>query len=69
MSTAVAPPIIVQPEMLTIQCAWCLAVKVDGTYRRCPAIPLMDSLSDNVSHGICGECRAHLTLDMTRMLD
>jgi hypothetical protein len=43
------------PPPLT-QCAWCNAIQIDGVYHRCPAIPLLDSSADNVSHGICPGC-------------
>lgn len=63
-----APPIVAQPGTL-VQCGWCSAIRVDGVYKRCPAIPLLISASDNVSHGICGECRDNLVADLGRMLD
>ena len=63
-----APPIVAQSEML-VQCGWCSAIKVDGVYHRCPAIPLLNTASDNVSHGICPECRNNLVADLGRMLD
>lgn len=69
MSMTAAPPIIAQSGLMTTQCGWCLAIRIDGVYRRCPAIPLLNSSTDNVSHGICGKCRAHLATDMGRMLD
>lgn len=68
MIMTAAPPIITQPEMLT-QCGWCSAIRVDGVYHRCPAIPLLNGPADNVSHGICGECRDNLVADLGRMLD
>lgn len=45
---------------LRVQCAWCKSIKLAGTYHRCPGVPLLNSLSDNVSHGICPACTAHL---------
>lgn len=67
MIMAASPPITAQSGLL-IQCGWCNAVKVDGVYRRCPGIPLMNSATDNVSHGICGECMSALRAAMGRML-
>lgn len=63
-----APPVIARSGLL-IQCAWCLAIQISGVYHRCPIIPILNSPTDNVSHGICGECRANLATDMGRMLD
>lgn len=72
MSMAESPPIVAQSEMI-VQCAWCNAIQLDsayGVYMRCPAIPLLNSSADNVTHGICGPCYdAELAKVRRRTLD
>lgn len=68
MAVSTAEP-TTAPVTIRRQCAWCRAVKIRGVYHHCPAIPLMDATADNVSHGICPECRAQLEADVDRMLE
>lgn len=69
MIMTASPPIVAHPAVPLVQCAWCLAIRIDGVYHRCPVIPLLNSASDNASHGICGKCKDNLVADMGRMLD
>jgi hypothetical protein len=55
------PPALVTQPRLIVQCAWCRAIKLPTGFMRCPAIPMLSSMEDPVTHGICPECFETLT--------
>lgn len=44
---------------MTIQCAWCRKVQINGTY-----VVTDNTLDHDASHGICPECEAKMMVEL-----
>ena len=62
--------------ILLRECAWCggfnfcsLHIHIPGINRKVAWYVKLWGLRIGITHGICGECRANLKVDVGRMLD